>query len=231
MSRAPVSLGAIVLVAGLLLGCQVDSGGGVSVAPGSPTPAPARTSSPTPASATPAPGNALAEPGKLVRLHIEADANPPTGEDCERLFSFAMASSSRSAPGRVVECAFSKTFVAPRYAFAAAPDGSLYLERVEVLLRAKASLPSTYLLESCANIREHLLPANQPAADAAKVVVCWQAPPLPSGTAGGSNIVWGGVPEDATQIAFPARTYCWQLVPYLGAPREVRAVPVQCVLD
>jgi len=224
---------AVALAATLLLGCSMGAGNGVTVGRSTATPSVTPTATLAPASATPAatPANSLATPGKLAALHIEADANPPAGEDCERLFPFAMTSSSPSAPGRAVECAFGKTFEPARYLFAAGADGALYLERVQLLVLGKATLPSPYRESACKDIRDHLWPASEQADKATSTVVCWQVPPLPSGTAGGSNVIWGAVPQDASRITFPERTFCWQLVPYLGARSDVRTVPVPCVLD
>jgi hypothetical protein len=110
-------------------------------------------------------------------------------------------------------------------------QGRVYLAGVELLLIAKYTLPQDYAAASCNAIRSHLIPANEPAATAAYVLVC-DVPILPRGQSGAPLRIWARVrPDLLGGASIGPDTRCWELSRYLGPAGGFETTPVQCWID
>ncbi len=127
--------------------------------------------------------------------------------------------------GKVVECTL-EGISKHRLALRSDANGVIHLVGVQLLLLFTEDLPQGGPPTECRDVTDYMLPesanpeAIQDGGGAANAVVCGYTPPARGQVPSRDLVVWGRVERPLAPPDLPPDVPCWQLILYLGAPRD-----------
>lgn len=181
-----------------------------------------------PPTSTPEPTPTVLRERELVWVYADSTIVPQSCFDL--LADMIPVAAPASLAGKAVECSPGVADLF-RTTYRRNPGGLLQLREVQLFVVTTPALPQPFGDEACRDIAQYLLPASQPVENAGLVAVCSWVPPVRGAPVRPRIETWSAIVKDSTRTEFPAETPCWQMLPYLGAPRGADTVKLRCVID